>query len=112
VMTQDVTLEDAEFKIEDVEEFPLNAADIPLAEDTRAERPVDVLKCGVVKVLARKHNCAKEHPFACPLLEGDVQMRLGSIDVNERSEYDGYSDFRSCNNVRNERREFGVSWTT
>lgn len=61
--------------------------------------------------LARKHNCAKEYSFACPLFEGNVQMRLGSIDVNERSEYDGYSDFCSCDNVRNERREFGVSWT-
>ena len=50
-MAQDVTLEDAEFKIKDVEEFPLDAADIPLAEDTCAERPVDVLKCGVIKVL-------------------------------------------------------------
>jgi hypothetical protein len=51
VVAQDVTLENPEFKIEDVKEFPLDAAHIPLAKDTCAERPMDVLKCGVVKIL-------------------------------------------------------------
>jgi len=35
---------DAEFKIENIEEFTFDAADITFAKDTRAECPMNVLQ--------------------------------------------------------------------
>ena len=51
VVGEDVCLVDGEFKVEHVEELTLVAANITLAEDPGAERPVDVLQCGIVQVL-------------------------------------------------------------
>ena len=48
---EEVGLSEAELVVEDVEELPLDAADVPLAKDPCAERPVDVLQGGVVTVL-------------------------------------------------------------
>ena len=54
VVGEDVGLGKAEFVVEDVEELPLDAADVPLAKDPCAARPVDVLQGGVVTVLQGK----------------------------------------------------------
>ena len=51
VVGKEVCFCDAEFEIEDVEEFTLDASDVALAEDSCAQRPVDVLERGVVQVL-------------------------------------------------------------
>ena len=51
VVCKEIGFGDGEFEVEDVEELTLDAADVALAEDPRAERPVDVLEGGVVEVL-------------------------------------------------------------
>ena len=51
VVREEVGLGDGEFEIEDVEELTLDAANIALAEDSRAKRPVNVLQCRIVQVL-------------------------------------------------------------
>ena len=54
VVGEEVRLGDGELEVEDVEELTLDATDIPLAEDHGAERPMDVLQCGIVQVLQSK----------------------------------------------------------
>lgn len=51
VVREEVRLGDGEVPVEDVEELALDAADIALAKDAGAERPVDVLEGGVVEIL-------------------------------------------------------------
>jgi len=51
VVTQEVVFGNAELEVENIKEFTLNAADIPFSEYASAERPVDVLECGVIKIL-------------------------------------------------------------
>ena len=63
VVCEDVGLGDGEFEVEDVEELTLDAADVALAEDPRAQRPVNVLKRGIVRgcwvLLARAARCGR-----------------------------------------------------
>ena len=54
MVCEEIGFGDGEFEVEDVEELTLDAADVTLAEDPGAERPVDVLQRGVVKVLQRE----------------------------------------------------------
>ena len=51
VVREEVGLGEAELVVEDVEELALDPPDVPLAEDSGAERPVDVLEGGVIQVL-------------------------------------------------------------
>lgn len=51
VVCEEIRLADGELKVEDIEELTLDAADVTLAEDSSAERPVDVLEGRVVQVL-------------------------------------------------------------
>ena len=51
VVREEVGFGDAELEVEDVEELTLDTPDVALAEDPGAERPVDVLQCGIVQVL-------------------------------------------------------------
>jgi hypothetical protein len=48
MMGQQVVFRDLELKVENVEVFPFNATNVPLAEDTCAECPVDVFQCGII----------------------------------------------------------------
>ena len=51
VVGEEIGLGDGELEVENVEELTLDAADVTLAKDSCAERPVDVLESGVVKIL-------------------------------------------------------------
>lgn len=112
VMAQNVSFEDPKLEVEYIEKLSFDAANIPLAEDPCAKRPVDVLKRRVIEILAGKHHCSKKNSLTCPLLKGDVQMWLGSINIDKRSKYDGNRNFCPCENVRNELCEFSVSRAT
>jgi len=59
VVAQDVILGDLQLKVEHIEVFTLDAADIALAKDTRAECPMNVLECGIVKILRKCHKSVK-----------------------------------------------------
>lgn len=61
VVAEKVVLSDLELEVEHVEVLALDAADIAFAEDTRAERPVDILECGIVEVLERKRKRVRIH---------------------------------------------------
>ena len=54
VVREEVGFGDGELEVEDVQELALDTTDVALAEDPGAERPVDVLQRGVVKVLQRE----------------------------------------------------------
>lgn len=54
VVREEVGLGDGEFEVENIEELTLDAANVTLAKDSCAERPVDVLEGGVVEVLRMK----------------------------------------------------------
>ena len=51
VVRKEIGLRNGEFPVEDVEELTLDVADVALAEDPRAQRPVNVLKRGIVRGL-------------------------------------------------------------
>ena len=51
VVGEEIGLGDGELEVENVEELTLDAADVTLAKYSCAERPVDVLESGVVKIL-------------------------------------------------------------
>ena len=107
VVREEVGLCEPELVVEHVEELPLDAAHVALAKDTGAERPVDVLQCGVIAVLeriggsesatsartgdeeegthlVREDERSQEDALACPLLEGDLQVRFCAVDVDQR----------------------------
>ena len=54
MVREEVGFGDGELEVENVEELALDATNVALAEDPGAERPVDVLQRGVVKVLQRE----------------------------------------------------------
>lgn len=45
MVREDVLLGDTEFEIKDIEELAFYPADVTLAEDARAQRPVHILQC-------------------------------------------------------------------
>ena len=51
VVREEVGLGDGQLEVEAVEELTLDAANVALAEDSRAERSMDVLEGGVIQVL-------------------------------------------------------------
>lgn len=119
VVGEDVGFGEAELVVEDVEELALDAAHVPLAKDTGAERPVDVLQGGVVTVLEErrlemktylvgKNERAQEHSLACPLLEGDLQMEFCAFDVDERDEGHRHLDLCLVEDIGHEIGEVGV----
>lgn len=128
VVREEVRLGEAELVVEDVEELALDAPDIPLAEDTRAECPVDVLQRRVIAVLERgrevsvwdrregpedthlvsKYECSEEYALASPLLERDLQMWLCPVDVDEGHKQYGNLDLCFVEDVGHELCEVGV----
>ena len=115
VVCEDIGLGNGEFEVEDVEELTLDAADVTLAEDASAECPVDILECGVIQVLRRgtrkesgyesmtsmvstylvgEDECAEEDALVGPLLEGDLYVGLGTLDVDEGDQEGGDLDLR------------------
>lgn len=104
---EDVCFRDTELEVEDIEEFTLDAADVALAEDTRADSPVDVLQRRIVQVLNTNHmlvrctnkelqptathlrsnnKSTEENTFASPFLECDVEMGLGALEIDKGRE--------------------------
>lgn len=61
VVAEDIILGYAELEVEDIEELALDAANVPLAKDTRAHGPVDILEGGVVQVLGCDDEGAEEY---------------------------------------------------
>lgn len=57
---------DAELEVEDLEELTLDACDIATTKDAGAERPMNVLKRGVVEILAREDDGAEKYAVVCP----------------------------------------------
>lgn len=48
MVDQQIVFRDLQLKVENVEVFPFNATNVPLAENTCAECPMDILECGIV----------------------------------------------------------------
>lgn len=57
---------DAELEIEDLEELALDACNIATAKDAGAESPMNVLKRGVVEILAREYDGTEKYAVVCP----------------------------------------------
>jgi hypothetical protein len=108
VVAQDVIFRDPEFKVEDIEVFALDAANVALAEDACAHRPVDVLECGIVKILGRHNECPEENPLQSPLLETNVKMGLCALDVDERDQQSRHGDFSTLEHTCYELCELGM----
>jgi hypothetical protein len=116
VVCEEIILADAKLEVEHIEELAFDAADVSLPEDAGTERPVDVLECRVVQILMKKSgstlriNAARkggggeavylgrdnerteEDPLEDPLLKGDVEVRLGTVDIDEGGEHDRRGD--------------------
>lgn len=58
--------------------------------------------------LARSHYGAEENAFTCPLLERDLKVGLGSIDVDERNEDGWDGDFGTGDDIGDKGSEWGV----
>lgn len=108
VVREEVRLGDGEVPVEDVEELALDAADIALAKDAGAERPVDVLEGGVVEILVGYDERPEEDALAGPLLEGDLEVGLCAGDVDEGDEEGGDGDFCATDDVGDELGKLGV----
>ena len=129
VVCKEIGFGDGEFEVEDVEELTLDAADVTLAEDASAECPVDILECGVIQVLRRgtrkesgyesmtsmvstylvgEDECAEEDALVGPLLEGDLDVWLGTLDVYEGDEEGRNLDLCLVEDVCDELEELGV----
>lgn len=126
VVREDVLFGDSEFEVEHVEELAFYPADVPLAEDARAERPVHILQCGIVGVLdgdmistggmgsgrgtylVRDNEGAEEDALAGPLLECDLEMGLGAVDVGKGDEEGGDLDLGLVDHVCHEGGELGM----
>ncbi|KAJ2957462.1 hypothetical protein NUW54_g14596 [Trametes sanguinea] len=106
---EEVGLRDTEFKVENVEELAFYPADVALAEDPRAKCPVHVLERGVVQTyLVGEDKCAEEDALVCPLLEGDLDVWLGAVDVDEGDEEGGDLDLCLVDDVCDELEELRV----
>lgn len=103
---ENVVLCHTEIPLEDSQELALDAAHIPLAKDAGAERPVDVLESRVVGVLGGNDKGSKEDSLEGPLLEGDVEVWAGAVDVDEGEEESGGDDLGAGDDRRRERAEF------
>lgn len=57
---------DAELEVEDLEELALDACDIATAKDASAKSPMNVLKRGVVEILAREDDSTEKYAVMCP----------------------------------------------
>ena len=117
VVREEVGFGDAELEVEDVGELTLDAADVTHAEDPRAQRPVNVLKRGIVQVLEERmcearhdveretylvseDECAEEDALVGPLLERNLNVWLGPLDVDEGHEEGQDLDLRLGDDVR------------
>lgn len=99
VVGHDIVFADAQLEIEDVEKLALDPANVTLAKHTSAHSPVHVLERRVIQIFAGYDEGAKEYTFICPLLEGDVEVRLGPVQIDKGSEDDGHFDLSASDNV-------------
>ena len=85
VVREEVGLSESELVVEDVEELALYPADVALAKDTCAERPVDVLQGRVVAVLREiEVSVWSEYPRARSEMRRTLLARM-SAPKNTRS---------------------------
>ncbi len=52
VMGKDIVLGDAKLEVKDIQELAFYPSDIALAKDSSAKCPMNILECGVVKILS------------------------------------------------------------
>lgn len=99
VVRENVGLVEGELIVEHIEEFALYPAYVAFAENACAERPVDVLECGVIAVLVSEDERSQEYTLAGPLLKGDLEVWLRPVHVCEGNEDNGDFDFGLCEDV-------------
>jgi len=73
-MGQDIAFTDCQIPVEDIEEFALHATDVAQIKYARPSSPTNVLDSIIIEVLPSKHQSTHDHPFACPLLNPDLQV--------------------------------------
>lgn len=104
MVAENVGFCNAKLKVEDIKVFTLNATNVTFAKNTSAKCPMDILECGIIQILQgrmsdwsgkeRWRQCAylgsyddgtKEDSFQGPFFEGNMEMRLSPVDVDEGS---------------------------
>jgi hypothetical protein len=105
VVRENVVLGDAELEVKDIQKLALDAPNVALAKDAGADRPVDVLQRRIVQIFGSDDEGAKKDALQCPLLEGNVEVGLGPVDVYKRRQDDWGSDLRADYDVGHECRE-------
>lgn len=98
-MCHKVVFADAQLEIKDVEELALDPPDVAFPKNTCAHSPVHVLERRVIQIFAGYDEGAKEYTFVCPLLEGNVEVRLSPVQIDEGSQDDGDFNLRASDNV-------------
>lgn len=58
--------------------------------------------------LVGEDECTEEHALARPLFEGDLEVRLGPVDIDKGHEEGRDLHFRLVDDVGHKRRELGV----
>ena len=126
-MREDLGFGDAQLKVEHVQELALDAAHVALVEEAGAERPVHVLERGVVEVLCyviiilrawseaghrtyfiRADERSEEDSLAGPLLERELEVGSGTVEVDEGAEEDRQLHAGALDDGPCERGELGV----
>jgi hypothetical protein len=83
---EELSLGNRELEGHHVEELTLDSADIGGGKDLGALCPVLVLEGRVIRVLGSHDKGAKEDAFAGPILECNLEVALGTLDVGEGKE--------------------------
>ena len=102
MVTEKVVLCDAKFKVKNIKELAFDATNVAFAKDTGAECPVNVLECRIVQILGGADKRTQKYSFMCPLLQSDVEMRLGPVDVDKGAEDGWHRHFSACDDVGDE----------
>lgn len=94
MMTQNVIFDNPKLEVEHVKELSLDAADVTFSEDPCAERPVDVLECGVVEVLQRRKSC--QYHILQNKGEERLSTLLASITAPRKTRSQAHSSRAMC----------------
>ena len=77
-------------------------------EEAREESGYEAMTSMVSTYLVGEDECAEEDALVGPLLEGDLDVGLGTLDVDEGDKEGRYFDFCLVENVSDELEELGV----
>lgn len=107
MVAQQIRFSNAQLEVKDIEEFALYPTNVTLPKYAGADCPVNVLQRRVIKILGRDDQCTQKYSLEGPLLESYMEMRLGSVDIDKRSQNNRHRYFGAAQDCGGKRSELG-----